>query len=130
MKIKTSELIGPSLDWAVAKCEGRVAHVNAWGVGVDNGGLSNALSYSPSTDWSQGGPIIERERITVGIPWPSRSRWEACVPTKAMDKFHVGKGKTFLVAAMRCFVASRLGEEVEVPDDLTQGVMEVLCKNI
>lgn len=29
-----------------------------------------------------------------------------------------GYGPTPLIAAMRCFVASKLGDEVEVPDEL------------
>lgn len=70
-----------------------------------------------STDWSDGGPIIEREEIDIychespkaGCGW-----WVAEITgTKAK-----GKGNTPLSAAMRCYVASKLGNEVEVPEEL------------
>jgi len=103
MKIKTSELTGAALDWAVARCEG----------GVGNDQLVGAW-YSPSTDWAQGGPIIEREKITLRI-------WED------EDYVHAYKwntegwleGPTPLIAAMRCYVSSKLGDEVEIPEELT-----------
>lgn len=67
--------------------------------------------FMPSTAWVQGGPIIEREHI--GLAW-----WpEDCVPSGwrgYIEERHVG-GPTPLIAAMRCFVASKLGEEVEIP---------------
>ena len=105
MKIKTSELTDAALDWAVVKCEGIQdsefvrTHMDAW-------------PYS--TDWSQGGPIIEREEI--GSLHEARGVWSAS--TKWEDPAKVFYGKTKLIAAMRCYVASKLGDEVEVPDEL------------
>lgn len=74
--------------------------------------------YSPSTDWAQGGPIIEREGIctkrqlpcSVGYEWNS---WQH-------TKFGNGdaSGPTPLIAAMRCYVAYCLGNEVNVPEEL------------
>jgi hypothetical protein len=51
MKLKTSELQGAVLDWAVAKCE----------VGDAINEIDDPHFYS--TDWALAGPIIERERI-------------------------------------------------------------------
>jgi hypothetical protein len=102
MKIKTSELTGAALDWAVARCEGR-SHTD-FGWWWDN--------YHPSTDWAQGGPIIEREKTTVeytGDP----DTWCACI--MADQEVY---GPTPLIAAMRCYVASKLGDEVEIPQEL------------
>ena len=105
MKIKTSELTVTALDWAVAKCEGIQdsefvrTHMDAW-------------PYS--TDWSQGGPIIEREKI--GSLHEARGVWSAS--TKWEDPAKVFYGKTKLIAAMRCYVASKLGDEVEIPNEL------------
>ena len=71
--------------------------------------------YEPSTNWSQGGPIIERERIAVkenGCGW-----WFARVE----GGFGRGKwvrGDTPLIAAMRCYVASKLGDKIEIPEEL------------
>jgi hypothetical protein len=99
--MKTSELTGAALDWAVAKCEGYQLDL------VPEG------SYTPSTDWAQGGPIIEREEIDtmkVGVnQW--RGRIEGGNPVSRY-------GPTPLIAAMRCYVASKLGEDVSIPEEL------------
>ena len=133
--MKTSELTGAALDWAV---------------GTANGGLYQSASardafwiwpgepvkYSKappaySTDWAQGGPIIERERIDtstnyqddptgtdmVAVGWKA-SYWNNSMPgTPGFCKW--AYGPTPLIAAMRVFVSSKLGDEVEVPEELT-----------
>jgi len=71
--------------------------------------------YKPSTNWAQGGPIIEREKI--GTLWEARNVWSAS--TKWDDPAKVFYGKTKLIAAMRCYVASKLGDNIEVPKELT-----------
>jgi len=105
-KTKTDELTGAALDWAVAKIEGYTmnpAHKkSAW------------ISYS--TDWAQGGPIIERERITVRVDTRA-GRWAAFFDGGQVTARMVGP--TPLIAAMRCYVASKLGDEVDVPEELT-----------
>lgn len=73
-----------------------------------------------STDWSKGGPIIEREGIEVrkGNPlyFPKgNEKGDYYEPLWIAGRHH---GQTQLIAAMRCFCASRLGDEVEVPDEL------------
>ena len=111
--MKTSELTDRALDWAVAKCEGR--EVRAWAVHRRLG----RCDYS--TNWSQGGPIIERERIDVlGMVRGEIGPWTACLRKKdeAPPWRHIAEGPTPLVAAMRCFVLSRLGDEVEIPEEL------------
>ena len=126
MKIKTSELQGAALDWAVAKCEGDAAicHVK----GVPYVGTSMALEFNPSTDWSQGGPIIERGRISIfDLPsgvvlqahptFKNGDVWEAEYLPHGEDAIAYC-GPTPLIAAMRCYVASKLGEEVDIPDEL------------
>jgi len=109
MKVKTTELIDDALDWAVAEVLGLS---DAW---MDD----HRVGYrnSPSTDWSLGGPIIEREKISI---WPD----DACFEWLAEYRFRLQcdddyfGGPTPLIAAMRCFVASELGDEVEVPEEL------------
>lgn len=110
--MKTSELIGPALDWAVAKCEGFTPHAAASIVIME--------SYRPSTDWAQAGRIIEQEKI--GLTYSTRNmncvsgevfpRWIADTVTQMVA------GPTPLIAAMRCYVASKLGDEVEVPEEM------------
>ena len=117
--MKTSELTGPALDWAVAKGEGMPPLVSGTMV-VFFGEEPKALhEYTPSTDWSQGGPIIEREGLSV-IPFDD-AWWEArCAVAvqRTPARFVERRGPTPLIAAMRCFVASHLGDEVDVPDEL------------
>jgi hypothetical protein len=113
--IKTAELTGAALDWAVSKCEGvDVTHLYAW-------------DYSRnkySTDWSQGGPIIERlgfSRIVTNIS-EGYTVSKKLVTLTDDDEFICwvhGVGPTILIAAMRCYVASKLGDTVEVPKELT-----------
>lgn len=99
MKIKTSELTGAQLDWAVAQCEY---------VSVRYGFDDNCPEYS--IDWSQGGPIIEREKIT--LEWTGEN-WMAYI--RHDEEFF---GTTPLVAAMRCYVAVNCYPLIEVPDEL------------
>ena len=71
--------------------------------------------YAPSTDWAQGGPIIEREGIDVMPMFHFKpTGWQAQVPGTCYS------GPTPLIAAMRCFVASKLGDEVDVPAEVLQ----------
>jgi hypothetical protein len=109
--MKTSELTGTALDWAVAKCEGLL--------GPDGIRFSDeycdSLGQEPegdfTNDWAQGGPIIERERIEVrpydGVNW---------IATDNLTNHTVGP--TPLIAAMRCYVASKLGDDIDVPEEL------------
>ena len=157
MKIDTSELIGLALDWAVAKCEGyggenylkaidlrynAQGKVSAMLVPIDR----EYIKWLPSTDWSQGGPIIDSEGISIircdddygigsdgyanvlripvwcatngrhGIEYSTdHQSHEAMYQVIASEVFH---GPSSLIAAMRCYVASKLGYTVEVPNEL------------
>lgn len=114
MLIKAKELIGTALDWAVAKCEG-----------VDlSGGITDDERYS--SEWSQAGPIIEREHIEVywvGNSARAAIRYNEKVETSAglqvsSDVYVSYPGPTPLIAAMRCYVASKMGDEVEIPEEI------------
>ena len=121
-KVKTGELTGPKLDWLVAKCMGYVEQ-GVYGTPEfrDSGvylrycdAVLNSC-YSPTTDWAQAGPILERERITIR-QWTNMPSIHAYMPH---DGAPWGAGLTPLIAAMRCYVASKLGREVEVPEELS-----------
>lgn len=117
--MKTSDLIGPPLGWAVAKAKSETYEDYR----IEDDGLLHAKfcgtwlshSYSPSTDWAQGGPIIEREGMLIR-PQPGYNLWEAW--KHGADEDHFSVGPTPLVAAMRCYVASKLGNEVDIPEEL------------
>lgn len=70
-------------------------------------------NFSPSIDWAQGGPIIEESRIGVYPSDAKSGQWAA----RNLELTHI-YGPTPLIAAMRCYVISKLGEEVDVPDGL------------
>jgi hypothetical protein len=122
--MKTNELTGPALDWAVAKCEGRDNDCEMHAGNVLYGRVTSGfIQYKPSTDWAQGGPIVEREEIGIkrNAPCSDGRQWEASPSITAKGaggKF--GYGPTPLIAAMRCYVASKLGDEVEIPEELMQ----------
>ena len=122
MKIKVSEASGPVLDWMVAKCESERTRYQDYRV-VD-GQLYTMFCdewlgapYEPSTDWSRGGPIIDREFIHL-LGWRTKScdKRVAFLDTEAGS--FKGLGPTGLIAGLRCYVASKLGEEVDVPEEL------------
>ena len=106
--MKTSELTGAALDWAVAQCEGLDEREY---VEIDN--LYGAKWRGPeySTDWAQGGPIIERECMEFDYD-------EGPQTYRAFNGINGAEGKTHLIAAMRCLVSSKLGDEIEVPEEL------------
>ena len=139
MKIKTSTLTGAALDWAVVKCKNKLP--------LSCGNWEQTWPKY-STDWAQGGPIIEREDISVirckdeSIPdakgfWRGKyePRWAAVSGDRHSREEIYGSqgdnwgssykvdedavvGPTALTAAMRCYVACKLGDEVEIPDEL------------
>ena len=120
MKVKTADLTGPALDWAVAKSEGLNPNsdpkIRRQYVGYSGFAEANGFGYAIkhySTDWSQGGPIIERKWIELGA---YHDQWRAVFHGEE-GSIHQD-GPTPLIAAMRCIVASRLGDGVEVPDEL------------
>lgn len=110
MKYKTAELEGALLDAAVAKALGKsyitIGRNGCWAGAThqdQDGGF-----FAPSSRWDQGGPIIERESLELlGI---TKERWQA---TNLDDDCEYGP--TLLIAAMRAYVRSKFGEEVELP---------------
>lgn len=118
MKIKTSELKGIALDWAVTSIEKPGAlrcGVSTWRDAWRYSPINGCYPYRWHQNWSQGGPIIEGEQldITSDNLRPTEMRWQA---DNAQDVAEFGP--TPLIAAMRCYVASKFGDEVDVPDEL------------
>ena len=111
MMIKVSEATPSQINYLVAKIEGvkfTLAQVyGLWSVMTDN-----YKFYEPATDWAQGGPIIEREMIEL-VP-RSPALWDAMYREQHIPN----DGPTPLIAAMRCYVASKLGDTVDVPEEL------------
>lgn len=157
IEVKTADLIGPALDWAVAEAEGirrfvmgndwpgnsvvadaadrdRVVICNMIGqLVVSRGGWSNG--WNPSTDWAQGGPLIEKYGVLLSPPrsmmhvnggpnagWRETGTWDSTI--FGTERKH--RRKAFehqdqpLVAAMRAIVQFELGDVVSVPAELVQ----------
>ena len=121
--MKTSELTGPALDWAVAKAEGltdKSPDMPGGPLVQVHDGIA-VLAYSidwarwcPTIKWQEGGPIIERERINL---LNFTCFWDASMSSGPRAGKRVN-GETPLIAAMRCYVASKLGDTVEIPPEL------------
>ena len=121
--MKTYELSGAALDWAVAKCEG-VINGDALDVGfICEGG------YTPSTNWALGGSIIEREKISlIWMQFSDEQYWLASIDKvrhehEMFDGIdipyeHEMRGANPLETAMFCYVLSKLGDEVQIPEGL------------
>ena len=103
--MKTSELTGNALNWAVNRAErltGILSPVNYCGKG------------------EHGGPIIEREKMDIAC-WDTHSMpWKASIDggTDAGVALYVEYGPTPLIAAMRCYVTSKLGDNIDIPEEL------------
>lgn len=111
---RVAELEGAQLDAAVAIAEGLTVRARPGGTYHAKGDSMVPWYSVPrySVEWVRGGPIIERERIWLAAPIGLRPMWSASVG----DDTDCVLGPTPLIAAMRAFVASKLGDEVEVPE--------------
>ena len=144
--MKTSELNGSALDWVVAKCEEKFltpfdehfrrlcSHSGHSPVRTDQllhnqplkgkwcvlggNGFGQAIP-NYHTDWAQAGPIIDREEIdTYCYESPKAGcGWYIAEITGTKAK---GRGNTRMIAAMRCYVARKLGDCVEIPEKLNE----------
>jgi len=103
--VKTSELDERSLDLYVWRIE--CADYKKFK-------QSRPDDYSPSTNWQQGGPLIEKYHITIG--WNRKEDYwvaDRHPPPGITYRKIIYIGKTPLIAAMRCIVASEYGDKVE-----------------
>lgn len=113
--MKVADLSGAELDYWVARAEGVEE------LGLDQYGAFQRRAHGEikplrySTDWSQGGPILDRERIALNPTGGVENPWQAeCTgfPEGHYDGIWHGVGPTPLIAAMRAYVSSKFGEEV------------------
>lgn len=101
IEVKTADLAGAALDWAVAQVEGQKITPRVV-----------RSKYKPSTSWGHCGRLIEEYRVSVIYSN------EACDPCAWTDSTSSWNGSTPLIAACRAIVASVLGETVSVPKEL------------
>lgn len=132
MKISVETASDMILDYLVSICEGwtylpiadtfktgRVFHMMK---NADGDNYVPLFSLQYSKDWKLAGPIINREMTEVGFDlWAGAHTGNQIAATYsrgAVDSYVYGS--TPLIAAMRCYVVSKLDKEVEVPDTLFQ----------
>lgn len=132
VEVKTAELVGAALDWAVAKVEAvenlvlrkgqpafeRDFDPDCWADDHDMKLFKCWRFYTPSTDWGQGGPLIEARELTVE---PSAWDWRGvCVLWRAQEQgaSNYFEHTNLLAAAMRAVVHAKLGETVSIPREL------------
>lgn len=123
--MKVADLEGDALDYWVAKADGLVDRgtLVTERLGRRGNWIAGFVPYRPSFDWQQGGPIIERERISTWhydeIPGERTDVWFAAA--RGIHGWDDGTlagagqectGQTALIAAMRAYVASKFGDEV------------------
>ena len=133
MKIKTEELKGVALDYAVAIANGVNSKIirlskpslTTWMLDED-GSYTGQYMTGPSlifSRWETAGPIIEKEMIQLNPSGVGDNAWTARIKQKlppGMNGYFEKSGSSPLIAAMRCYVASKLGEVVNVPKELNQ----------
>lgn len=139
MKVKTSELRDRALAYAVACAEGMsfpaLKHVkwpdDAEWVLFPDGTIRHAVEipsnsmnrqyehtfWMPHADWAQGGPLLDREEIMFHAG-PNKTVMAYLRRTGYAMAGCSWAGPTRLVAACRCYVASELGDEVDIPEEL------------
>lgn len=118
-RVNVHDATETELDWMVGELEFRRfleqgSHVKEWVLEDHRKGLR---TDPYSTSYAHGSPIIEREGLTLDKTpggWVSYMYRE-----ESPDAVSDGFGPTHLIAALRCYVAAKLGEEVEVPDGIT-----------
>lgn len=137
--VSVSDLQGAALDWAVAKAEGLPVRRDPMGFrsGSESGywlweEIGHKLNrygligreYSPSAKWEQGGPIVDelRERSRYQFLVESDGENTRVLSWPREDVFSSGYGASMLVAIMRCFVASVMGDVIDVPASLSDSV--------
>lgn len=138
IEVKTNELIGPALDWAAAQVPGALelivkkaeydqpfkrdedGHIYLLREPTDG----YTVLFQPSTDWAQGGPLIDEYEICI-ICLPTcdpiierlgGGDWSA--KTRESDHDYSRLSPTPLVAACRAILRAKFGDIISVPKEL------------
>lgn len=127
IEVKTNELEGAALNWAVAKVEGWEVEISPVSLYRDasTGRKSKATGYrlwmvsevescecTPSAEWQQGGPLLDKYELQ--FLWITDQTISAFSPACDAD----GYGASHLIAACRAIVAAKLGDIVQIPAEL------------
>lgn len=138
IEVKTSDLIGPALDWAVAKAEG--LDCGLWKKGSAPGYcvIIKSTFFCPATKWSDCGPLIEKYKVLISPPTSSIHRnfgymdkrngyyesgfWSSTIfgAERKHRRTAFNHPDSALVVACRAIAQFQLGDTVSVPKELMQ----------
>lgn len=119
IKINTADMSGAALDWAVAVACGYKIKVRHSEIFLPNSNGAFVREFSPSTDWGQGGPLLQSYGVWLsddacpdeGGPWVA-----------SLQGVGLQIGETPLVTAARAIVYGVLGDTVDVPAELVEAL--------
>ncbi|ANC80941.1 DUF2591 domain-containing protein [Pseudomonas putida] len=134
IEVKTADLVGEALGWAVGKAEGLDLYLEPpgyngvpWRVFSRYRGeaIEHIKRYNPWEDWALGGPLAVKYQISL-IPEAHEGpdgtelseRWRASVYYKAGEHYGTDYCGTALIAACQAVVATEFGDIVQVPKEL------------
>ncbi|MCP8349327.1 DUF2591 domain-containing protein [Pseudomonas sp. FBF18] len=144
IEVKTADLVGEQLAWAVAKAEGLDVHVAKPHYGAPHRVFVNYRGeatercerYNPHESWTLGGELIEKHQVSLSPPTSAVHRnfgymdkrngyyesglWSSTIFGKERKHrrtaFHHPKKP--LVVAMQAIVQLEFGDTVQVPKEL------------
>lgn len=124
IEVKTADLVGEALGWAVGKAEGLNLELvppqygNPWRVFARYQGqaIEHTKRYNPGEDWALGGPLIEKHMVSLHCPQSTDDVWASWVITNKGEFCQAGDNA--LIATCRAIVAAKLGDTVQVPKEL------------
>ena len=125
IEVKTADLVGEALGWAVGKAEGLDVYLEPpgyngvpWRVFARYRGeaIEHTKRYNPWEDWALGGPLIEKHMVSLHCPQSTDDVWAGWVITEKGEFCRAGD--TALVAACRARISDKVGDTVQVPKEL------------
>ncbi|HBP6823478.1 TPA: DUF2591 domain-containing protein [Pseudomonas aeruginosa] len=126
VEMKTCELEGVALDWAVATAQGWIRYEEDsvelgwyWHTEPENapyGPIIYLGDWRPSNNWSQCGPLIEK--YDIALVGGERNNQERRRLAHMGDSGSCAYGSDNLIAACRAIVRAKLGETINVPAEL------------
>ncbi|MCE1033154.1 DUF2591 domain-containing protein [Pseudomonas asiatica] len=125
IEVKTADLTGEALGWAVGKAEGLDLQLAPpsyngvpWRVFARYQGqaIEHTKRYNPWEDWALGGPLIEKHMVSLHCPQSTDDVWAGWVITDKGEFCQAGDSAP--IAACRAIVAAKLGDTVQVPKEL------------
>lgn len=128
VEMKTCDLEGEALDWAVATAQGWIRYEEDsvelgwyWHTEPENapyGPIIYLGDWRPSNNWSQCGPLIEKHMVRTHYAADTEKRADAGCIAQTWRPYAEAYGRTLLIAACRAIVLAKLGENVNVPAEL------------